>query len=66
VYLVHVCVRIVGQMIDGALDVVEVGTTALHIVTGADVARHEYSPSGLLVGKVLLSTDRGVPEAGAW
>jgi hypothetical protein len=33
VYLVHVCVRIVGQMIDGALNVVEVRTTALHIVT---------------------------------
>jgi hypothetical protein len=36
VYLVHVCVRIVGQMIDGALDVVEVGITALHIIAGTD------------------------------
>jgi hypothetical protein len=52
-------------MIDSTLNVVEVRTTTLYIVTRADVIRHECSLLGLLVEKVLLSTDRGVPEAGA-
>jgi hypothetical protein len=66
VYLVHMRVRIVGQIIDSALNVVEVGTATLYIVTRADVIRYEYSPSSLLVRKVSLSTDRGLPEAREW
>jgi hypothetical protein len=58
-YLVHVCVRIVREMYDSALDVVDIGTAALNSIAGVGVARHKFGPSSLLIEKAVSDSYPG-------
>jgi hypothetical protein len=61
-YLVHVCVRIVREMYDSALNVVDIGTAALNFIARVGVTRHKFSPSSLLIEKAVLDSYSGYWE----
>jgi hypothetical protein len=54
-----VCIRIVREMYDSALDVVDIGTAALNFIAGVGVARHKFGPSSLLIEKAVSDSYSG-------